>query len=77
VQLAPAAAAAAGAGTALDDAGTAAAAAAEEGADGDASDDSSCPQSPKGRLEGVVLETKKVKQRDQVRYLEFPNQSAT
>lgn len=57
--------AAAGAGTAADavDAATAAAEA------GDASDGSSCPQSPKGRLEGVVLETKRVKQRDQARHL--------
>lgn len=44
----------------------AAGAAGADAGDGSVSDDSSSPESPKGRLEGVVLETKRVQQRDQV-----------
>lgn len=50
-------------------AATASAADRTDGAEppGSPPDSSSCPESPKGRLEGVVLETKRVQQRDQVR----------
>lgn len=60
------AAAAAGGGATTNAAAAAAAAAGGGGGDSNSNANSSPPPSPKGRLDGVVLETKRVAARDQV-----------